>query len=249
MSGQSKTGDLNGSTCVIASGQLLLGGLRDFTLTNGTIKFSKMLSGSSAGAFQLNENPSNLRFTNLILIGSSPTPGVSAGEATEHNHAFWLQGVQGVVIDRVTISKFGGDCVYSGGFVTKTWTHNLTFTNSICTDMGRMGVAAADGLSDALIENNTFDRFGWYQTFDLEPNCVKVGTPLVAANYSNIIFRGNKIGRGNSAKYTYVLTSASCSGGSPGSVTGMVATGNRTMYPDTPWNPVLNYPATLSDNK
>lgn len=228
--------DLAGGTYTVAAGQIRLSGKRNLTIQNGTVTFSKVLTGSSAGAWLLDQQAGGITFRNIVSIGAATgAPGVA-----ESNHGFQAQGCQGLVIDGCTTSHFGGDGLYSGGYVNPTWTHDLTLTNSTFTLCGRMGVGVADGLTNFVIDGCTFDQFGWYATLDIEPNGVPVGVPAGSAHFENGKFTNNRIGRGNSAKLTFVVSTASNQNQAAPIVSGIVVTGNRTMYADTPWNPSIS---------
>lgn len=219
---------------------------KDHEVYNGILKQTSIPPsgpGTAAAFWWLHAGCADLYFHDLEIIGTlGPAPRVN-----EANHGFNDSGVNGLRIEHCRIHNFGGDPIYFTG--DTDWCHNVKILNNTLTDCGRMGIGIADGLEDALIDGNTWDRLGWYQGVDIEPNGVTVGGK--ACVFRNIIITNNKHGRGNTAKYAFVMTGASNEHKAEPVVANVVVKGNRTIYPDTPWGEsITGWPSavTKSDN-
>jgi hypothetical protein len=194
--------------------------------------------GLAANLWWLHGGCANLSFSKIGFVGASDGKPVTH----EYNHCF-AAAVHGLTITDCTIDHFGGDGIYCDG--DTQWTTDAKILRNVITYCGRMGLGVANGLERAVVSGNTFDVFGWYATMDIEPNCAPVGgkAPL----FANIEFSGNKIGRGNASKWTWVDTKASCNAGAYGAVlSNVVVKDNVTMYADTPWNVVNSYGSVVS---
>lgn len=236
--------DLDGIT--IPARQANMTGWKDHEIYNGKLKQLSIPPsgpGTAAAFFWLHAGCGSLNFHDIEVIGML----TSAPKVNEANHGFNCSGVQGLTINKCNVHNFGGDPVYFTGDVD--WSRNVKITNNMFTDCGRMGSGVADGLEDALFDGNTWDRFGWYQGVDIEPNGVPVGGK--ACVFKNITITNNKHGRGNSAKYAFVVTAASNEHKNEPVVANIVVQHNRTIYPDTPWGQSVtgwSSAVTASDN-
>lgn len=104
----------------------------------------------------------------LTIVGVNPAPGV-LDEAHQFEHGIWIDGGSDITIERVTIRRPRGDCVYlgtaDGAF---DWVQRVRLVDSTCRGAGRNGIAIV-GASDVRIEGNTFEELGLH-VVDIEPN-------------------------------------------------------------------------------
>ncbi len=123
---------------------------------------------------------SDLVFRNLTVQGAHPHAGTGLEAyqaAREFQHAFALQGVQGVLLDRVRAFDVYGDFVYIGPGRAEEWSRRVTVRDSTFERNGRQGIAVVAG-EDVLISGN---RIGQVRraTFDIEPTTATWGARRV----------------------------------------------------------------------
>lgn len=130
---------------------------------------------------------SNIVIRNLTVVGANPHAGSAKGAYVaklEGQHGFRFVGVQGVELNRVTVTDVYGDLLYlgrSGG----QWSRSIHVHDSHFERSGRQGIAIT-GAEDVLIENSYIGEVG-RSIIDLEPNSVKDGA-------RKITFRNNTFG-------------------------------------------------------
>jgi hypothetical protein len=128
----------------------------------------------------------DITIRDLTIIGNHATAGTSdacCGREGQHGIATW--GARNVLIERVDISRVGGDCFNINEHDGRVWSDGVTVQDSVCRLTGRMGVHFAAGKNVRFL-NNTFDDIG-YAVFASEPNDSTQGA-------SNLVMRGNTIG-------------------------------------------------------
>jgi hypothetical protein len=110
---------------------------------------------------------------NMIIIGSHPNPGVYYTDGREFQAGVGFFGVQGGVVEGVTVRNNLGDGfgAYQAG---DTPSRNISIRDSSVSGNGRMGVALTHA-EQVVIERNTFSNIA-YWVIDLEPDA-KPGTP------------------------------------------------------------------------
>jgi len=196
----------------------------------------------------------------LRMVGAAPVSDYgrphNSQEATENNHAFWLQGVQGIEIAGIEGYGFGGDSFYSGGWTAKAgqWTHDLHVHDNTFSAMGRMFGALADGGTNVLVEHNRFGVVipgtpidslakagpGWNGVI-IEPNDAPVADGS-AYGYGNVIVRENEFGRGyHPDGVSGGATNASARGGAKSTFAAPLSWENNTSDPAYPWVFVNSY--------
>ena len=126
----------------------------------------------------------NLVVRNLTTIGANPKAG--RGELAyrakfEAQHAYFIQGVNGMVMDHVAAYDVYGDFVALGGGVA-----NFTVRNSSFARNGRQGWSING--TNIVFENNTITETR-RATIDMEPS-----SPLLASK--NVYIRNNDVGPG-----------------------------------------------------
>ena len=124
----------------------------------------------------------------LDIVGNHSAAGTSSTCCSrEGQHGIGVHGSSNTLIERVDISRVGGDC-----FNIKTWydqpdwAEGVTIRDLSCRLTGRMGVVI-NGASGVRIVNNVFDDIG-YAVFGIEPNKDYQGA-------SDVVIRDNTVGR------------------------------------------------------
>jgi len=138
---------------------------------------------------------SHVVIRNLAIIGSYANGGVF-NASIEHSHGIDLRGTH-AVIEGVSASDMGGDCVYFGLGDTRS---SGTVRGGSCEGIGRNAVSVTAG-NNILVEGVRATRIG-YTVFDVEPNS---GSGFGA---SDVVFNANRIG-------TYHLYAWSLIGNAP----------------------------------
>lgn len=117
---------------------------------------------------------SDVTISDMTVIGAHPDAGTddSYEAELEGQHGFEFLGVQGVLLERVTVQDVYGDFFYLGPGgppgEEEVWTSGAVIRDSTFERNGRQGVAFA-GAEDVLIEGNTFTGVA-RSVFDIEPN-------------------------------------------------------------------------------
>jgi len=128
---------------------------------------------------------SRIAFRNMNVQGAHPAGGTFVS-ALQHQHAFDLNGVSHVELDRTRSSNLYGDCVY----ITRradgrqAWSSNVHVHDSSCIGNGRMGIAVVAGC-EVLVERTNMSQIG-RTAFDVEPNGPGFGA-------QNVTFRNNRV--------------------------------------------------------
>lgn len=137
------------------------------------------------------ERGSDLTFRNLVVRGAHPDGGT--GEPAyvadlEAQHGFDIWGVDGLELDRVTITDVYGDFVYVSLTRDKSiWSRNVWIHDSHFERNGRQGIAI-DGSDGVLVERNYIGQTR-RASVDLEPFHEHSGM-------RNIVIRNNTFGPG-----------------------------------------------------
>jgi hypothetical protein len=121
-------------------------------------------------AFFVDQGSKNTTIRDLKIVGNhakAGTKGTCCGR--EGQHGIGIHGSTNTVIERVDISRVGGDCFNIKDFSgDKVLAKGVTIRNSTCRLNGRMGVVI-NGARDVRIVNNRFDQLG-YAVVGMEPN-------------------------------------------------------------------------------
>jgi hypothetical protein len=134
---------------------------------------------------------STVTFRNMTIVGSYTNGGVHDG-SLQWAHGIDLRGTD-VVVENVSMSDLGGDCVYFGLGADRS---SGAVRDSSCRRIGRNGVSVVAG-DDIRVERMTTDRIG-YIAFDVEPN-------TGAGNGSSrVVFDSNTIGSYYMKAYTVI---------------------------------------------
>ncbi|MGH7508118.1 MAG: right-handed parallel beta-helix repeat-containing protein [Gemmatimonadales bacterium] len=131
----------------------------------------------------------NIAVRNLVIKGAHPAGGVGEAayvKALEAQHGFEFRGVQGVELDRVTVTDVYGDFVYLGGYAG-SWTRKVHIHDSRFERNGWQGIAVT-WAEDVLIERNHLGQ-SRRAMLDLEPHNEQGGA-------RRIVVRNNTFGPG-----------------------------------------------------
>jgi hypothetical protein len=187
----------DGSTIVFkAGGTYRLGmvikmfGLNGITIEgNGaTLRLTNPSGTGDSAALKIAGPSQDITIRNLTIIGNHAAAGTKdACCGRESQHAFQVHGSSDVLIERVDISRIGGDCLYIDVHWDNRdlWSERVTFRDSTCRLVGRVGVSVTGG-RDVRVVNNVFDEIG-YSVIGIEPDGSRQGA-------SNVVIRGNTIG-------------------------------------------------------
>ncbi len=126
-------------------------------------------SNTSANRRNWNVRGSNgITFEQMTVQGANPKPG-TYDPNHEFEHAFWIDGSSNIEINRVTMTRNRGDCVYlSDASGSLAWSNNIWIHDSTCIGNGRMGIAIV-AARHVIVERCSFSNIA-YQVIDLEPN-------------------------------------------------------------------------------
>ncbi len=126
----------------------------------------------------------DLIFRNLTVQGAHPNAGTAVEAyqtAREFQHAFSLQGVAGVLLDRVRAFDVYGDFVYIGPDTRpgrgQPWSQRVTVQDSTFERNGRQGITVVAG-EDVLISGNHIGQVR-RATFNMEPTAATWGARRV----------------------------------------------------------------------
>ncbi len=117
---------------------------------------------------------SDITIRDMTVIGAHPDAGTddSYDAEVEGQHGFEFLGVQGVLLEQVTVQDVYGDFFYLGPGgppgAEEVWTTDAVIRDSTFERNGRQGVAFA-GAENVVIEGNTFTGVA-RSVFDIEPN-------------------------------------------------------------------------------
>ncbi len=134
---------------------------------------------------------STITLRNLSIVGSYANGGVF-NASLEHSHGIDLRGTH-AIIENVSASNLGGDCVYFGLGATRS---SGAVRGGSCEKIGRNAVSVTAG-ENIRVENVTTDRIG-YITFDVEPNAA------AGSGASQVVFDANTIGSYYMKAYTVI---------------------------------------------
>jgi hypothetical protein len=128
---------------------------------------------------------SGITIRNVVVKGANPYAGtgdLAYNGAYEAQHGFTFNGVNGVLLDHVTVTDVYGDFVYLGK--SGPWTSNVVIRNSRFERNGRMGFGIT-AAQDVVIENNTMDQMR-RAAFDFEPNAADWGARRITIRNNDI---------------------------------------------------------------
>jgi parallel beta-helix repeat protein len=116
---------------------------------------------------------SDLTFRSMTLIGTHPQPGTYYTDGREFQAGIGLAGVQGGLIEYVTVRNNLGDGfgAYQNG---DTPARDIVMRNNVVSGNGRMGIALTHA-ERITLEYNSFSNIAYF-VFDLEPDA-QAGTP------------------------------------------------------------------------
>lgn len=132
---------------------------------------------------------SGITLREIVVRGANPNGG-QAAEAYNSNyeaqHGIDVWGVQGLELDRVSVTDVWGDCFYiSNDRTTGEWSRDVWVHDSYCARNGRQGFAI-DGSERVLIEGSRMEDTR-RASIDLEPY-------NAASGMRDITIRGNAFG-------------------------------------------------------
>ena len=149
-----------------------------------TISFTGYMDGGSLRV----ANVTDVALVDLTLIGAHPNPGTYA-YPNEHSHGVTVAGAKRVRLDRVTIDRMQGDCIYLDHYAG-VLVDGVTITDLVCRNNGRMGIAVT-GAQNVTATNSSFHNIA-YSPLDIEPEyCCNY--PSVAQGAINIRFLGGTV--------------------------------------------------------
>lgn len=132
---------------------------------------------------------SNIVIRDLVVRGANPNAGAEEGAyvvTLEGQHGFDVRGVDGLLLDGVTVTDTYGDLLYiSGNPALDRWSRNVRVTNSHFERSGRQGIAIT-GAENVQVLNSFIGDVG-RTVIDLEPAAARAGA-------RNILFEGNTFG-------------------------------------------------------
>ena len=178
--------------CYRVDGTLVLAHRSGLTLEGNNATFKQVTDGSELGNYKKVRTrnvwtfgtSTNLLVRNLTTIGANPFAGRGdrAYQAKfEAQHAYFIQGVKGMVMDHVAAYDVYGDFVALGGGVA-----NFTVRNSSFARNGRQGWSING--TDIVFEHNSITETR-RATIDIEPP-----TPMWPSK--NVYIRDNDVGPG-----------------------------------------------------
>jgi hypothetical protein len=129
----------------------------------------------------------NIVIRNLMVRGANPNAGSEKGayvSAFEGQHGFDVRAVDGLLLDRVTVTDTYGDLLYIAGLQGEV-SRNIRVTNSHLERSGRQGIAITGG-ENVLVEDSYVGEVA-RTIIDLEPN-------TASGRAWNIVLRRNTFG-------------------------------------------------------
>jgi hypothetical protein len=129
----------------------------------------------------------NIVIRNLMVRGANPDAGSEKGayvSAFEGQHGFDVRAVDGLLLDRVTVTDTYGDLLYIAGLQGEV-SRNIRVTNSHLERSGRQGIAITGG-ENVLVEDSYVGEVA-RTIIDLEPN-------TASGRAWNIVLRRNTFG-------------------------------------------------------
>ena len=164
----------------------------------------------------------NTTIRDLAIVGNHSAAGTKdACCGREHQHGIGVYSATDTLLERVDISRVGGDCVNIRTFgKLETWSDGVTLRDMTCRLTGRTGVVM-NGASRVLIEDSVFDEIG-LAVFGFEPNKSYQGS-------RDVTIRNNTIGSysltGNYRGFLLYANDAKWSDG-PATIRNVTVTGN-----------------------
>jgi hypothetical protein len=170
------TMSLPAHACYRVEGTLKLAGRRDL-LVDGHATTLEAKTQGRGGRIQIRSrsmlsirNSRNVTVRDLVVRGANPHGGTSLAAYRpefEAQHAFTLNGDDGVFLDRVSAFDVYGDFVYVGGGEGEP-SRRITVARSNFARSGRQGISVTDADNVLIVGNDIGDVAR--SLFDLEPN-------------------------------------------------------------------------------
>jgi hypothetical protein len=188
-----------------AEGTLLLLDRNDLTIEGHGSTFFTTTKGDRDRRHWKLQGGSNLTLRDIVVKGSNPNAGQDEGAwiyDLQGQHGFMLRGVQGALLQRVTVTDTYGDFVYLGKRFddgSRQWSSHITIVDSRFERSGRQGVTFTGG-EDVVFQHNYIAQAA-RSTFDIEPNTASEGA-------RRVLIAENQIGPGQ-----HLLLSAYGEGG------------------------------------
>ena len=200
-----------GARYLLGGNGLILDGRNNllFDGNGATLKSTGCAVSDSTFVIGQSRPSSGITIRNLDLIGDNNRAGTSSSYQVgcEYQMGVAVYQSRDIDISNVSMSLMNGDCVYiaertSGGGTV--WSDGITFHDSVCQGIGRMGVAVVGG-KNVTVERVAFDRIAIH-VFDIEPNVASGGARTLR-------FRDNSVGSfGHSSIYTGYFFAANGNG-------------------------------------
>lgn len=135
---------------------------------------------------------SDITLRELVIRGGHPNAGMNGDyiPELEAQHGVDVGGVDGIVLDGLTITDVYGDFVHLSAATTssgRTWTRNAVVRNSRMERNGRQGISLI-AVDDAVIDGN-YIADTRRSTFDIEPEREDLGA-------TDVLITRNTIGQG-----------------------------------------------------
>jgi hypothetical protein len=163
-------------------------GRRDVTLDgNGATLFAGTHGGPDRAEVRLIDG-AHWTIRDLTIVGANASPGQFDAKY-QWQHGIDLRGVDGALIENVTVRNVWGDDIYVGLSTTPDarWSRNVSIINSTGIGSGRMAIAITAG-RNVLVRGGFWSNPG-LSTFDVEPNGPTGGAVWV-------VIEGVKVGAG-----------------------------------------------------
>jgi hypothetical protein len=167
-------------------GSLLIAGRRDLTLDGrGATLIARQLTEDPERAHVRIVSSERVVVRDIAIIGANPDPGTFRA-GFEWQHGVSIQGGHQITLERVSIDRPMGDCVYIAND-TQAWAAAVTIVDTSCQGAARQGIAVVGGRS-IVVERSTFGSIG-LSVLDLEP---AAGGPVPQGAHG-IVFRDNVV--------------------------------------------------------
>lgn len=178
---------------------------------NGATLFAGTHGGPTRAEVRVIDG-TNWTIRDLTITGANPAGG-RFDPRYQWQHGIDLRGVQGALIDNVTVTDVFGDDIYIGlgtGLIQR-WSRDVSIIDSTGIGSGRMAIAITAG-RNVVVRGGFWSRPG-LSTFDVEPNgprggadgivigdtTIGAGSRASALNIagngpvSNVVFRDNRL--------------------------------------------------------
>ena len=165
-------------------GTLLIADRRDLVIDgHGGALVATTLTDDPERAHLRLRSSRGITVRDLAILGANPDPGVFRA-GFEWQHGVAVLGGGDVTLERLTVDRPMGDCVYIADDGA-AWAAGVRVLDSTCRGAARQGIAVVGGRR-VLIERSTFGAIG-LSVLDLEP----AAAGPVAQGAQDIVFRHN----------------------------------------------------------